>query len=156
MKGQPAIIDLLNDLLTNELTSAQQYLGHAEMCENWGFERLAQKVKSEVEDERKHADALIDRILYLDGTPNLGKLNPLHIGKTVPDQLQSDLKLEKAAIDTLNKCIQQARNAGDNGTEALLTGMLTDEEEHAHWLEEQLELIGMVGLQNYLAQQMHA
>src|SRR5262245_55600253 len=144
MKSQSAIIDLLNDLLTNELTSAQQYLGHAEMCENWGFERLAKKIESEVADERKHADALIDRILYLEGTPDLQKLNPLHIGKTVPDQLQSDLKLEKAAIDFLNKGIQQARDGGDNGTEALLTHMLTDEEEHAHWLEEQLELIGMV------------
>jgi len=153
MKGNPDILSLLNDILTNELTSINQYFIHAKMCDNWGYERLAKKVHDESIEEMKHADELIERVLYLEGVPNLQKLNKLQVGQTVEEQLKSDLGLEKAAIDLFNKGIQKARDLGDNGTEELLSDMLTDEEEHANWLEAQLELISQVGLQNYLAEQ---
>jgi len=153
MKGHGEILDLLNDLLTNELTAINQYFVHAKMCENWGFERLAKKVRDESIDEMKHADEVIDRILYLEGVPNLQRLNKLRVGETVKEQLESDLGLEKTALDFLNKGIQKARDLGDNGTEEMLTEILEAEEEHANWLETQLELIAQVGLENYLAQQ---
>jgi bacterioferritin len=153
MKGQQEIIALLNDLLTNELTAINQYFIHAKMCENWGYDRLAAKVRHESIDEMKHADEVIDRILYLEGVPNLQRLNKLHVGETVKEQLESDLGLERVAIEFLNKGIAKARDLGDNGTEDLLTEILEAEEEHADWLETQLELINQVGLENYLAQQ---
>jgi bacterioferritin len=154
MQGNAAILKILNDLLTNELTAINQYFIHAKMCQNWGYQRLASKIRAESIDEMKHADAVIERILFLEGIPNLQKLNKLHVGQTVKEQLDSDLQLEYSAIKFLNEGIAAARKAGDNGTEDLMTKILVGEEEHTDWLEAQLELIKQVGEQNYLAQQM--
>jgi bacterioferritin len=153
MKGNDQILQLLNDLLTNELTAINQYFVHAKMCENWGYERLAHKIREESIDEMKHADQLISRILFLEGVPNLQKLNKLRVGETVKEQLESDLQLEYAAIGVLNQGIATARSIGDNATEDLFTRILVSEEEHTDWLETQLELIRQVGEQNYLTQQ---
>jgi bacterioferritin len=154
MQGNAAILKILNDLLTNELTAINQYFIHAKMCQNWGYQRLASKIRAESIDEMKHADEVIERILFLEGIPNLQKLNKLHVGQTVKEQLQSDLELEYSAIKFLNEGIAAARKAGDNGSEDLMTRILVGEEEHTDWLEAQLELIKQVGEQNYLAQQM--
>ena len=153
MKGDPEIIALLNDILTSELTAINQYWLHARLCENWGYERLWHKIRKESLDEMKHADSLVERILYLDGHPNLQKLDKLRIGQTVPEILKSDLQVETEAIPRFNEGIELARSQGDNGTRELLEGMLVSEEKHANWLEEQLALIAQVGEQNYLAQQ---
>ena len=153
MKGNDQILQLLNDLLTNELTAINQYFVHAKMCENWGYERLAHKIREESIDEMKHADQLISRILFLEGVPNLQKLNKLRVGETVKEQLESDLQLEYAAITYLNQGIAAARSIGDNATEDLFTRILVSEEEHTDWLETQLVLIRQVGEQNYLTQQ---
>jgi bacterioferritin len=155
MKGDPKIIALLNDILTSELTAINQYWLHARLCENWGYQRLWHKIREESLDEMKHADALVARILYLDGHPNLQKLGKLNIGQTVPEALRSDLQIETEAIPRFNEGIELARAQGDNGTRELLEGMLVSEEEHANWLEEQLTLIAQVGEQNYLAQQIN-
>jgi bacterioferritin len=154
MKGQAEIITLLNDLLTNELTAINQYFIHSKMCANWGYDRLAAKQRHESIDEMKHADDVIERILFLEGVPNLQRLNKLHVGETVKEQFESDLALERLAVEALNKGIQKARDLGDNGTEELMLGILEAEEEHIDWLETQLDLIGQVGLQNYLSQQL--
>ncbi len=153
MKGSQKVIDLLNDVLANELTAINQYFLHARMCENWGYERLWHKIRDESIDEMKHADRLIERILYLDGFPNLQKLGKINIGQSVDEQLRLDLDLEKAAIPVLNKGIELARAESDNGTAELLEDILVDEEEHANWLEAQLTLIQQAGLQNYLSEQ---
>jgi bacterioferritin len=153
MKGDARIITLLNDVLANELTAINQYFLHARMCQNWGYERLWKKVRAESIDEMKHADQVIERILYLDGLPNLQKLGKLEIGENVVEQLKSDLALEKRAIPTLNAGIALCREKGDNGTAELLEEILVDEEEHADWLEAQLNLVEQVGAQNYLAEQ---
>jgi len=153
MKGNPQVIQLLNDLLTGELTAVNQYFLHARLCDNWGYERLYEKIRAESIDEMKHADMLITRILYLDGFPNLQRLGKLNIGQTVAEMLKVDLAVEAEAIPRLNEGIELARSLGDNGTRELLERILISEEEHANWLEEQLTLIGQVGEQNYLAQQ---
>ena len=153
MKGNDEVLTLLNNLLTNELTAINQYFIHAKMCANWGFERLAHKVREESIDEMKHADLVISRILFLEGVPNLQRLNKLHVGETVKEQLEGDLQLEYTAIAFLNQGIDTARRLADNATEDLFTKILVSEEEHADWLETQLELIRQVGEQNYLAQQ---
>src|SRR5687768_3557027 len=129
MKGHAEVIDLLNELLTNELTAINQYFIHAKMCKNWGFLRLASKIHAESIDEMKHADAVIERILFLEGIPNLQKLNKLHVGQTVKEQLESDLQLEYAAIKFLNDGLEAARKAGDNGSEDLMRRILVGEEE---------------------------
>ncbi len=154
MKGDPKVIDLLNEVLTNELTAVNQYFLHARMCENWDYQRLWKKIRAESIDEMKHADELIERILYLEGLPNVQKLGKVTIGETVPEQLRLDLDLEKTAIGVLNRGIDLSRQCGDNGSAELLEDLLEDEEEHANWLEAQLLLIDQAGLQNYLAQQM--
>jgi bacterioferritin len=153
MKGNDEILKLLNDLLANELTAINQYFIHAKMCENWGYERLGHKVREESIDEMKHADLVISRILFLEGVPNLQKLNKLRVGETVKEQLESDLQLEYSAIAFLNQGIVVARNLNDNATEDLMTKILVSEEEHTDWIETQLELIRQVGEQNYLSQQ---
>jgi len=150
-----AIITLLNEVLTAELTAINQYFCHAKMCENWGYARLAHKIRHESIDEMKHADQLIDRILYLGGVPNMQRLGKINIGETVPEQLAVDLALEQEAIPRLNAGIATCRDSGDNGTRHLLEEILVSEEEHADWLEAQLELIDQLGAQNYLAQQLH-
>lgn len=154
MKGHPEIIDLLNELLTNELTAINQYFIHAKMCENWGFKRLATKIRAESIDEMKHADVVISRILFLEGIPNLQRLNKLRVGETVKEQFESDVQLEYSAIKQLNEWIAKARNLGDNATEDLLTKILVGEEEHTDWLETQLGLIAQLGETHYLAQQL--
>jgi bacterioferritin len=153
MKGDAKVIALLNDVLCNELTAINQYFLHARMCENWGYERLWKKIRAESIDEMKHADQIIERILYLDGLPNLQKLGKLEVGETVVEQLKSDLALEKRAIPVLNAGIALCREKGDNGTAELLEDILVSEEEHADWLEAQLTLVEQVGAQGYLAEQ---
>ncbi len=153
MKGNPQIIELLNEVLTNELTAVNQYFLHARICENWGYERLWKKVRAESIDEMKHADEVIERVLYLEGMPNVQRLGKVNIGETVPEQLRLDLELERKALGVLNAGIESCRKTGDNGSAELLEHILEDEEEHANWLEAQLSLIDQVGLQNYLAQQ---
>ena len=153
MKGDPRVIDLLNDVLTNELTAINQYFIHARMCENWGYQRLYHLNRHESIDEMKHADLVIERVLYLEGIPNMQRLAKVNIGENVPEQLRLDLELERHAIPVLNSGIELCRSAGDNGTADLLEDILEDEEEHANWLEAQLQLLDQVGVQNYLAEQ---
>ena len=154
MKGDPKVIDLLNEVLTNELTAINQYFLHARMCENWGYDRLYEKIRHESIDEMKHADEVIERLLYLEGLPNLQRLSKINVGEDVPEMLRLDLDLEKVAIPTLNRGIELCRKVGDNGTAELLEDMLVDEEEHANWLETQLTAIDQVGVQNYLSEQL--
>lgn len=153
MKGDPKVIDLLNEILTGELTAINQYFLHAKMCKNWGYERLHEHIRKESIDEMKHADMLIERILYLEGLPNVQRLGKVNIAQSVVEMLKNDLAVEAVAIPLLNKTIETCRQAGDNGSEALLTGILTSEEEHVDWLEAQLELVKQVGEAHYLAQQ---
>ena len=153
MKGHDQVIQLLNDVLTAELTAINQYWIHARMCENWGYKRLWEKVRAESLGEMKHADRLVERILYLEGVPNLQKLGKVNVGQTVKEQFRLDLEVEKAAIKALNAGIETARSLGDNGTRDLLESILEGEEEHANWLEAQLTLIAQAGEANYLAQQ---
>ena len=155
MKGNEEVLTLLNQLLTNELTAINQYFIHAKMCENWGYDRLAAKIREESIDEMRHADQVITRILFLEGVPNLQRYHKLRVGETVKEQLESDLELERVAIEFLNKGIQTARDVADNATEDLFTRILVAEETHTDWIETQLELIRQVGEQNYLAQQIH-
>lgn len=154
MKGNAAVLDLLNAVLTGELTAINEYFIHAKMCKNWGFDRLAAKIKHESIDEMKHADVLIERILYLEGVPNLQRLGKVNVGETVPEQLKLDLALETEALQRLNDGIKLCRDLGDHGSEELLRNILVSEEEHADWLETQLGLVATLGEANYLAQQM--
>ncbi|MBK7191188.1 MAG: bacterioferritin [Myxococcales bacterium] len=154
MKGHAEVIDLLNELLTNELTAINQYFIHAKLCANWGYKKLAAKVRAESIDEMKHADQVIERILFLEGIPNLQRLGRLRVGETVPEQFEADLALEHTAIGKLNEWIATCRRLGDNGTEDLLTKILVGEEEHTDWLETQVETIKQIGLANYLSQQL--
>jgi bacterioferritin len=153
VKGHDQVIQLLNDVLTAELTAINQYWIHARMCENWGYRRLWEKVRAESLGEMKHADRLVERILYLEGVPNVQRLGKVNVGQTVKEQFRLDLEVEKAAIKALNAGIETARSLGDNGTRELLESILEGEEEHANWLEAQLTLIDQVGEANYLAQQ---
>jgi bacterioferritin len=153
MKGQAKLIEALNEILTGELTAINQYFIHAKMCGNWGYERLAHKVREESMGEMKHADELIERILFLEGVPNMQRLDKVRVGETVREQLQLDLKLEQAAVARFNKAIELCVELADNTSRELLAGMLQSEEEHLDWLESQLELVEQVGEQNYLAQQ---
>jgi bacterioferritin len=155
MRGDDEIIELLNEVLTAELTAVNQYFVHAKMCDNWGYERLASKIRAESIDEMKHAEELVERILYLEGVPNLQRLLPLQVGETVLEQLQNDLAVEVEAIARFNRGIEFAVAKSDNGSRELLAGMLVSEEDHADWLETQLEAISQVGLERYLAEQLH-
>jgi len=152
-KGDPQIIEALNDILTAELTAINQYFIHYKMCENWGYARLAKKKYDESIEEMKHADDLIERILYLDGIPNMQRLNAVRVGETAVEQHRLDLELERAAVKRLNDAIALARDKGDNGTRELLEEKLRDEEEAVDWLEAQFQQIEDMGLENYLAQQ---
>ena len=153
MKGDPQIIDLLNRVLTAELTAINQYFIHAKMMKNWGYHRLAEHERKESIDEMKHADEVIERILYLEGVPNLQRLGKVNVGENVPEQLRLDLEEEKRAVKRLNDGIKLCRDLGDNGTEDFLTKILRSEEEHIDWIETQLELVRQIGEANYLAQQ---
>ena len=147
-------IDLLHEVLTGELTAVNQYFLHARMCANWGYARLAEHIRKESIDEMKHAQELIDRILFLSGFPNVQRMGKVNVGETVKEQLTLDLALENQAHPRLNAGIEQLRLAGDNGSRLLLESILASEERHIDWLEAQLELIAQVGESNYLAQQM--
>ena len=155
MRGNEKIIGLLNEVLKAELTAINQYFLHAEMCENWGYKKLGDYAKKESIDEMKHAEALMERILFLDGMPNMSELFPLRIGQNVKEQLENDLALELEAVPRLNRAIAASVEAGDNGSRELFEKILTDEEHHVDWLEAQLGIIKEIGLDNYLAQQIH-
>ena len=154
MKGNDKVIQTLNDVLTAELTSINQYFIHAKMCQNWGYNKLAKKIRDESIDEMKHADKLIERILFLEGVPNVQRLNKVNVGETVREQFELDLKLELDAISRFNTGIALARDVGDNATRELLERMLISEEEHTDWLETQLSLITQLGEPMYCAQQL--
>jgi bacterioferritin len=154
MKGDPNIIRLLNAQLTNELTAVNQYFLHARMYKHWGFDKLGKKEYDESIGEMKHADRLIDRILMLDGLPNLQALHKLLIGESAQEMLECDLKLERAAQVTVKEGIAAAEVAHDYVSRDLLLAILEDTEEHIEWLETQLDLIIKVGIQNYLQSQM--
>lgn len=153
MKGVKEVVDVLNEVLAAELVAINQYFLHAKMCRNWGFHGLADKSREESIEEMKHAEALIDRILFLEGLPNLQRLDKLRIGQTVPEQLRSDLELEYMAVTRLNDAIVLCRQKGDNASEVLLSKILVSEEDHIDWLEAQLHLIEQVGEKAYLAEQ---
>ena len=155
MQGNPAVIELLNDVLTAELTAINQYFVDAKMIGNWGYERLAAKFREESIDEMKDADELIERILYFDGMPNLQRLGTVRVGENVVEKLNLALDLEKEAIARLNAGIALCTSEGDSGSRELLEKILLGEEEHADWLEAQLELVRQVGDAHYLAQQIH-
>lgn len=154
MKGHPEVIELLNECLTAELTAINQYFAHYKMCENWGYKRLAKVKRDESFEEMRHADEVIERILYLDGVPNLQRLFPVRIGEEPIEQHQLDLALENEACDRLNRGIAKAVEVGDNGTRALLEKLLQEEEEAVDWLEAQLQQVEDMGRENYLAQQL--
>jgi bacterioferritin len=151
MRGDPEMIELLNEVLTAELTAINQYFIHAKMCQNWGYSKLAEHNREQSIEEMKDADHVIERILDLGGVPNLQRLGSVRVGETVAEQLQLDLELELAAIERYNRGVALAVAKADNATRHLLEEQLTDEEEHAAHLESQLELIRQVGLENYLA-----
>jgi bacterioferritin len=155
MKGDARIIDVLNDVLTAELTAINQYFVHSEMCENWGYERLHKRMRKHSIGEMKHAEELIERVLFLDGVPNVQRLHNIRIGENVPEILKADHALELDALPRLNKGIDLCREIGDNNSRMLLEEILHDEEEHVDWIEAQLTLVDQVGVQNYLAQQIN-
>jgi bacterioferritin len=156
MKAKPKIIEKLNALLADELTAINQYIVHSEMCANWGYERLHEAIEKRAITEMKHAEKLIERILFLDGTPIVSKLNKIEIGSDVKAQFENDLDAERMAVQAYNEGIQLAVESGDNGTRALLESILTDEEDHVDWLEAQLDQIEQIGIENYLTEQMKA
>ena len=153
MKGNPKVIAALNEALKEELTAINQYFLHAEMCENWYYEKLGDFIKKQSIDEMKHAEVLIERILFLDGTPNLTELMKLTVGKNVKEQIESDLTLEIDAVAMYNRAIQIARDEGDNASRELFERLLKDEEDHVDWLEAQIYQIGEIGYERYLSQQ---
>jgi bacterioferritin len=156
MRGHDEVIELLNEVLTAELTAVNQYFLDAKMLSNWGYERLGSKFREESIDEMKDADDLIERVLYLDGMPNVQRLGTVRVGETAPEKLALALALEAEAIERLNRGIELCVRLSDNGSRELLEDILEGEEEHADWLEAQLELIRQVGEAQYLAQQIHS
>lgn len=155
MKGNNKIIDTLNELLAGELTAMDQYFIHSRMFDDWGLAKLYERIDHEMDDEKQHADHLIKRILFLEGTPNVGNRSPLNIGKNVPEMLANDLELERQVVAALRKAIASCEQEQDYQTREILEGMLADtEEDHTYWLEKQLGLIDKVGPQNYLQSQM--
>jgi bacterioferritin len=156
MKGDAAVLELLQDVLSAELTGVNQYFIHAMMCKNWGYKRLAEHSRHESIEEMQHAQQVIERMLYLDGAPNLQRYMKIEVGQSVPEQHQLDLQLERDAVARLNRSVALCREKGDNGTRVLLEKILVAEEEHVDWLEAQLQLIEEMGLPNYLANQAEA
>jgi bacterioferritin len=153
MKGNEKVLVTLNELLAEELTAISQYMVHSEMCDNWGYQKLHKAIEKQAIDEMKHAEWLIGRILFLEGTPIVSKLHPMKIGADVPAMLANDSNGEQTAVQLYNKAIVQAREVVDNGTADLFTKILLMEEAHGDWLDQQRELIVQIGLQNYLANQ---
>jgi bacterioferritin len=155
VKGDPKVIAILNQVLKAELTAINQYFLHAEMCENWGYERMAKHTRAESIEEMQHAEKLMERILLLDGTPNMTDYFKINIGQTVKAQLKNDLDLEYTAVKRLNDGIHACVQAADNGSRELLEKILLDEEHHIDYLEAQLHAIDEMGYENYLAQHLH-
>jgi bacterioferritin len=155
MRGDTQVIELLNTVLTGELTAVNQYFIHHKMCENWGYLRLSKKKREESIGEMKDADEVIERILYLEGVPNMQRLSPVKVGEDPIEQHKLDLALEKDAVERLNKGIALCVGKGDNGTRELLEKILTGEENSIDWLEAQLHIVGEIGKERYLAEQIH-
>ncbi|UCE85085.1 MAG: bacterioferritin [Deltaproteobacteria bacterium] len=155
MQGDPEVIELLNEVLTAELTAVNQYFVHHKMCENWGYARLSKKKSEDALEEMKDADRVIERILYLEGIPNMQRLNPVGIGEDPIEQHRLDLALETQAIERLNRGIALCREKGDNGSREMLEQILRGEEESADWLEGQLHIVEQIGKEAYLAEQIH-
>ncbi len=155
MQGDPEIIELLNEVLTAELTAINQYFVHAKMNENWGYRRLAKRFYDDSIDEMRDAEKIIDRILFLDGVPNLQRYGTVAVGEDVHEQLRLVLATEQAAVERYNRGVGLATAKGDNGTRELLESRVVDEEEHLDWAESQLKIISDVGIEHYLAQHIH-
>ena len=154
MKGDPQVIDSLNRALTVELTAINQYFCQAKMCKNWGLNKLAKKHYEESLGEMKHAEMLIDRILFLEGTPEIARYDVIRVGTNVKEQFTNDLALEMKGVQHYNATIELCTKLKDHGSRELVEPILVESEEHVDWLETQLGLIEMVGLENYLAEQM--
>jgi bacterioferritin len=153
MRGNEKLVAVLNQLLADELTAISQYMVHAEMCESWGYEKLHSAIERQAKDEMHHAAGLIRRIIFLEGTPVVSKLNPIKVGQTVQDMVSNDHEAEMAAVRTYNQAISLAHEVADQGTADLLIGILKMEEGHADWADVQRGQIEQMGLQNYLANQ---
>ena len=153
MKGSKKVIAELNAALKEELTAINQYFLHAEMCENWHYDKLGDYIKKQSIDEMKHAEVLIERLLFLDATPNMTELMKLTVGRNVREQIEGDLKLEVEAVTMYNRAIQIARDEGDNASRVLFERLLKDEEDHVDWLEAQMHQIQELGYERYLSQQ---
>jgi bacterioferritin len=154
MQGNPEVIDALNRALTIELTAINQYFCQAKMCKNWGFNKLAKKHYEESLGEMKHAEKLIDRILFLEGTPEIARYDVIRVGTDIKEQFDNDLRLEMSGVKHYNHAVELCARLQDNGTREILEPILSESEEHVDWLETQLGLIDAVGLQNYLSEQM--
>jgi bacterioferritin len=154
MRGDPEIITALNEILTGELTAINQYFVHYKMLENWGYYRIAKKKKDESIEEMKHADELIERILYLEGVPNLQRLGPVKVGQEPIEMHKLDLELEQEAVARLNKSVVLCLDKKDAGTRELLEHLLKDEEDAVDWLETQLSIVKDIGREKYLAEQL--
>jgi bacterioferritin len=154
MKGNAKVLERLNALLADELTAINQYMVQSEMCANWGYERLHKAIEKRAIGEMKHAEKLIGRIIFLEGTPTVSKLNKIEIGNDVETQHKNDWKAEEGAVKAYNDGIRLAVETGDNGTRELLEAILKDEEEHIDWIESQIDQIKQMGIQNYLVEQL--
>lgn len=154
MQGNKKLVKVLNDLLRDELTAINQYMVHSEMCANWGYDRLHHEIESRAITEMKHAEKHIARIIFLEGLPEVSRLNNIKIGSNVETQFKNDIKEEHGAVAAYNAGIKLAVEVGDNATRDMLEGILHDEEDHVDWLEAQLDQIAQMGLPNYLAQQL--
>jgi bacterioferritin len=155
MRGNEQVLAYLQEVLKAELTAINQYFLHAEMLNNWGYKRLYAYTRKESIEEMKHAEAVLERMLFLDGSPNMTELFPIRIGQNVKAQFENDLALELEAVPRLNKAVAVATGVGDNGSRELFEKILVDEEEHVDWLEAQLHMIQEVGIENYLAAQIN-
>lgn len=150
MRGDPEMVEFLNEALTAELTAVNQYFLHAKLCGHWGYRRMAKEFYDESIGEMKDAESLIDRILYLDGTPNLQRLDHVAVGESIPEQLALARATEEAAVERYNRGVAMARTKDDNGTRHLLEHLLEGEEEHLDWIEAQERIIGDIGVERYL------
>ena len=153
MQGNEKVLTTLNELLADELTAINQYMVHAEMCDDWGYGKLDEVIEARSITEMRHAEKLIARILFLEGRPIVSNLNPMHIGAKVADQLKNDWQAERDAIESYNQGVRVAAEAGDNGTREMLESILAEEEEHIDWIEAQQDQIDQMGIERYLAQQ---
>ncbi len=153
MKGKSEVISVLNEMLQEELCAINQYMIHAEMCDNWGYKKLGRFIKKQSIGEMKHAERLMERVLFLEGTPDVNNMPKVRVGKDLPQQIEYDLALEKSAVASYNRAIEICRKVSDNASADFLLVILKDEEEHVDFLETQLEVISKIGLENYLTQQ---